>query len=397
MRTRRKVSCSKGTFSQKGISPDPAKVTKIKEFTTPKDASEVRSLLGMNFCCRSIKNYATLTQPLRELTKNDVSFEWRGEQERALEKLRDALLNASENAYFVSTKKTEVFNDASPVGVAAVLTQKELNSNKRKIIAYASRALSPTEQNYSQLEREALAIVWSSEHFHLYLYGARFDVFTDHQPLVAIFSNPMSKASARLERWSLRLQPYDVTIRYQPGTENPADYLSRYPLRDVSPNTRQEKVAEEFVNFLAETSTPKAINLTDLKSASRINPTLQAVMRSVQTGKWHENSKDARVNISDFQSFEKVKDELCTIPDLVLRGHRIVIPETLREKVIDIAHEGHMGIVQTKALIREKVWFPKIDQMVEEKVKSCLACHATTPKNAKEPLQMSTTTESTMD
>ena len=103
----------------------------------------------------------------------------------------------------------------------------------------------------------------------------------------------------------------------------------------------------------------------------------------------HENSKDARVNISDFHSFEKVKDELFTIPDLVLRGHRIVIPETLREKVIDIAHEGHMGIVKTKALIREKVWFPKIDQMVEEKVKSCLACQATTPKNAKEPLQMS--------
>ena len=68
-------------------------------------------------------------------------------------KLRDALLNASENAYFDCTKKTEVFNDASPIGVAAVLTQKELNSDERKIIAYASRALSPTEQNYSQLER----------------------------------------------------------------------------------------------------------------------------------------------------------------------------------------------------------------------------------------------------
>ena len=162
-------------------------MTTIKEFTTPKDASEVRNLLGMtNFCCRFIKNYATLIQPLRELTKKDVPFEWRGEKERALEKLRDALLNASENAYFDSTKKTEAFTDASPVGVPAVLTQKELNSDERKIIAYASRALSPTEQNYSQLERKAHAIIWSCEHFHLYLFGVRFDVFTDHQPLVAI-------------------------------------------------------------------------------------------------------------------------------------------------------------------------------------------------------------------
>ena len=250
-------------FSEQGISPNPAKVTTIKEFNTPKDASEIRSLLGMtNFCCRFIKNYATLTQPLRELTKKGVPFAWTVKQERALEKLRDALTNASENAYFDSTKKTEVFTDASPVGVAAVLTQKDPDSDKRKIIAYARRALSSTKQNYSQLEREALAIVWSCEHFHLYLYGAKFTVLTDHQPLVSIFSNPASKPSARLERWSLRLQPYHVTICYQPGTENPADYLSRHPRRDVAPNTRQEKVAEEFINFLAETSTPKTIDLT---------------------------------------------------------------------------------------------------------------------------------------
>ena len=96
-----------------------------------------------------MKNYATLTQPLRELTKKGVPFVWTEKQERALEKLRDAITNASENAYFDSTKKTEVFTDASPVGVAAVLTQKDPDSDKRKIIAYASRALSSTEQNYS--------------------------------------------------------------------------------------------------------------------------------------------------------------------------------------------------------------------------------------------------------
>jgi hypothetical protein len=110
-------------FSEHGISPDPAKVTTIKEFATPKDASEVRSLLGMtNFCCRFVKNYATLTHPLRELTKKDIPFVWTGKQGRALEKLCDALTNASENAYFDSTKMTEVFTDATSVGVAAVLT-----------------------------------------------------------------------------------------------------------------------------------------------------------------------------------------------------------------------------------------------------------------------------------
>ena len=166
-----------------------------------------------------------------------------------------------------------------------VLSQKDPDSDKRKIIAYASRTLSSTEQNYSQLEREALAFVWSCEHFHLYLYGAKFTVFTNQQPLVYVFSNPASKPSARLERWSLRLQSYDITICYQPGTGNPADYLSRHPSCGVAPNTWQEKVAEEFVNFLAETSTPKAINLNDVKSAMKNYATLQVVMKAVQTGK----------------------------------------------------------------------------------------------------------------
>ena len=375
-------------FSEHGISPDPAKVEAIEQCTTPKDATEVRSLLGVtNFCCRFIPNYATLTAPLRELTKKGKPFVWTNKHDQALEKLRSALNCATENTYFDSTKMTEVFTDASPVGIAAVLTQKNHN-NQRKIIAYASRSLSATEKNYSQLEREALAIIWACEHFHLYLYGGRFSVITDHQPLVKIFNNPASKPSARLERWSLRLQPYDVVIHYQCGTENPADYLSRHPLIEVKPNSRQEKVAEEFVNYLAKTSTPKTIDLSEVELATKDDNTLQAVIEAIRTGRWHERSENDDINISEFHSYEKIKDELCTLSNLILKGHRIIIPEALREKVVDIAHEGHMEITKTKALIREKVWFPKINQMVEKKIKSCLPCQATTPKNETEPLHM---------
>ena len=123
--------------SEHGIVPDPAKVTAIRELTTPKDVSGVRSLLGMtNFCCRFIKNYATLTETLRELTKKGIPFVWTKSQERALERLRVALTSAPENAYFDYTKVTEVYTDASPVGVAAVLTQKESDDDERKVIAY---------------------------------------------------------------------------------------------------------------------------------------------------------------------------------------------------------------------------------------------------------------------
>ena len=75
---------------------------------------------------------------------------------------------------------------------------------------------------------------------------------------------------------------------------------------------------------------------------------------------------------------------------MVLRGNRIVVPSKLRERAVDLAHVGHQGIVKTKSLIREKVWFPGIDKMVKDKVDNCLACQAVTPSKSSrvEPLQM---------
>lgn len=123
-------------------------------------------------------------------------------------------------SYYDQNKSTEVVVDASPVGLGAILSQ------EGKIVAYASRSLTQVEQRYSQTEREALAIVWSCEHFHLYIYGSRFTLVTDHKPLESIFNNPKSKPPARIERWRLRLQAYDFHVKYKKGADNPADYMS---------------------------------------------------------------------------------------------------------------------------------------------------------------------------
>ena len=90
-----------------------------------------------------------------------------------------------------------------------------------------------------------------------------------------------------------------------------------------------------------------------------------------------------------YKQFKKVEKELSVTDDgIVLRGTRIVMPKALREKTVEIAHEGHLGIVKTKGLIREKVWFPGIDKLVENKTKSCIACQATIKDNKLEPLKM---------
>ena len=108
--------------------------------------------------------------------------------------------------YFDLQKETEIIVDASPVGLGAVLIQRDLKAGQGQIIAYASRSLTDTEKRYSQLEKEALAIVFGIERFRTYIYGLQFTLVTDHRPLEYLFNKTRSKPSMRVERWRLRLQ-----------------------------------------------------------------------------------------------------------------------------------------------------------------------------------------------
>ncbi|KAK3726803.1 hypothetical protein QZH41_007213 [Actinostola sp. cb2023] len=354
-------------FSSQGISADPKKVEAILNIQPPSNATEVRSLLGMsNYCSRFIKGYATITQPLRELTHKDTPWQWTTRHDHSLNRLKEALTNAPVTSYFDPDRDTEINVDASPVGLGAILAQTDPVTGEKKVVAYASRALTDVESRYSQTEREALGVIWGCEYFHLYVYGKPVTVVTDHKPLVTIFNDPKSKPPARIERWTLRLQPYQVTIVYKKGCDNPADFMSRHPEKDTPVTSRQQKIAEEFVDYIVHTSTPKSLKLQDIASATEQDPTLQAVMKAVRSVNWHEPSTHPGVNTSTYKAIERVKDELtiCSSSNILLRGTRIVIPETLQLRVVNLAHEGHQGIVKTKSLLREKVWFAGIDPLV---------------------------------
>ena len=127
--------------------------------------------------------------------------------------------------------------------------------DERVVISYASHALTPVEQRYSQTEREALAVVFGCVRYHLYVTRSRFTVVTDHKPLVSVYKNLQSNPPTRIERWTLRVQRYDMTVVYQPGKDNPADYLSRRP--DPHPKAyRAEVEGKEYVNFVAINAVP---------------------------------------------------------------------------------------------------------------------------------------------
>ena len=128
-------------LTDKGIYPDKSKVDAVNNAKTPTNATEVRSFLGLvNFCSHLIKDYATLTEPLRKLTKKDATFTWNKEQQASFKKLKESLTNASTMCYYQPNADTKVIVDASPVGLGAILTQKQ-EDGKFKPVAYASHAL----------------------------------------------------------------------------------------------------------------------------------------------------------------------------------------------------------------------------------------------------------------
>ena len=344
-------------FGKHGVSADPEKIKVIVEAPAPRNIAELRSFLGMSqYMSRFIKQYASMTEPLRALLRKGAQWKWESIHQSAFQMLKAALTSTDVMAYFDPRKDTTILVDASPVGLGAILTQ------NGKAICYASRALTEVEQRYSQTDREMLAVVYGVEHFHLYIHGAPFSVITDHKPLLGI-KKKRTPTTARIERYRLRLMPYDFQLIYKPGRDenNPADFISRHP--QTAP--KRENAGEEYVAFLTRHAIPKSMTQQEVRDATHEDPQLQRVMTAVQSGEWE--------NVPEYARF---RDELSIHDGLVLRGHRLVIPTSLQHRVLDIAHQSHQGIVKTKQLLREKVWFPNIDTLVETMVKSCIPCQA---------------------
>ena len=126
-------------FSSQGCKPDPKRVQDLQNAQIPRNVHEVRSLLGMaNYSSKYIANFATITSPLRELTKKNAHFEWTQKHQNAFNDLTQALSSAQCMAYFDKDKVTYVTVDASPVGVSAILSQKTKDKNDEKVVACES-------------------------------------------------------------------------------------------------------------------------------------------------------------------------------------------------------------------------------------------------------------------
>lgn len=359
-------------LSADGIRPMESKMAAIASFRNPENVSELRSFLGLvTYVGRFIPFLAEKTEALRCLLRTGERFDWQDKHSAAFEEIKLAICNSKCLGYYDPNDLCIVIADASPIGLGAILMQQD-RSGETRAIAFASKALTVTERKYFQTEKEALALVWAVDKFQLYLLGKKFRLVTDCKPLHFLFKE-RTKPCARIERWVLRLQTYDYEVVYEPGSHNLADVFSRLA---VSKPTEFNATDENCIFQLAMAIVPHAISVQEVLDETTNDETLQKVIESLKTGKWNEQVKE-------FKVFES---ELCVVQNLLLRGDKLVIPEALKVRILEIAHESHPGMVAMKRRLRQKVWWPQLDRQVEEFVKKCKACTLVSTANHPEPM-----------
>ena len=259
--------------------------------------------------------------------------------------------------------------DASPYGLGAVLSQRE--GQAELPIAFALYSLAPAKKNYSQIDKEALAIVFGVKHFHQYLFGRSFTIKSDHKPLQYLSGEKKgipSMASARVQHWALTLSAYDYKLQYVPGKEHTNDDLILLSRLLLPEQPKEISMPEELV-LLLETMEFSPVTVKQIKNWTEHDTVLSTVWRFVKKG-WHNSVKP------EFCLYHSRKLELSIQDGCLLWGSRIIVRKQGREQLLSLLHDGHPGISKMKGLACSYVWWPHIDADIEAQVKRCNQCQS---------------------
>lgn len=364
-------------ISEKGLNIEGEKVKVIKTFRSPKSGSELKSFLGLaSYLSSYIANFADVTAPLWKAA-HKKPFEWDEEAEKAFVETKKRIIGCTiTQGFFSQTDRTVLYTDASPIALGAVLTQQNADGEER-IISFAAKSLTPTEQRYSQVQREALGIVYSVEHFFFYLLGRKFTVRTDAMGVAYIFQRQKDEAKKvirRAEGWAMRLAAYDFDIEYIKGNYNIADPPSR--LYKGEDEAFAEEPAPMEIAQLSPMESDGILTRKEIEEGTAEDQTLQLVLEALETGGWDKVPSKLRA----------VKHELFTHNGIVVKASAAVLPNKLIGKALKVAHKGHPGSTAMKSILRSRVWWVGMTADIEDYVDACISCTLTSRANPPVPM-----------
>ena len=409
--------------SGKDISTNPKKIEAVSKWPTPKTVYDVRSFLGfVGYYRRFIKNFSRITKPIREVitglenqskrTAKQTYIEWSDAADAAFEHLKAMCVSTPILAYPDYQLPFTLHTDSSTDGLGAVLYQKQ--DGKLRVIAYASRSVSKAESNYPAHKLEFLALKWAVyEKFHEYLYGSKsFEVFTDNNPLTYVLTS--AKLDACGQRWVAKLANYNFSIRYRCGVSNTeADALSRikWPEAlsdnvDIDNGCMDTHVINAILTGAVTKSSliesvscsakviPTELDKDTSKLSSinwakeqRLDPNLGVIIRLIESGQLTKRKLQGK-DSSEIKSFLRNKKSLKLVEDVLYRKSysdnstskktlwQLVVPKLFRERALLGCHDdvGHQGILRTLSLLRERFYWPGMQEEATQHVLKCSRC-----------------------
>ena len=408
--------------SGKGISTNPKKIEAVTKWPTPKTVYDVRSFLGfVGYYRRFIKNFSKITKPIREVitglenqskrAAKKTYIEWTDAAESAFEALKTMCVSTPILAYPNYQLPFILHTDSSTDGLGAVLYQKQ--DGKQRVIAYASRSVSKAESNYPAHKLEFLALKWAvCEKFHEYLYGSKpFEVYTDNNPLTYVLTS--AKLDACGQRWVAKLANYNFSIKYRCGVSNTeADALSRIKWPEALSemmNTDNGCMDTHVINAVLTGAVTKSSLIESVSCSAgiipteldrndklsninwmkeqRLDPNLGVIIRLIESGQLFKRKLQGK-DSTELKSFLRNKRSLKLIKDVLYRKSfsdnsttkktmwQLVVPKIFRERALSGCHDdvGHQGILRTLSLLRERFYWPGMQEEATQYVMRCSRC-----------------------
>ena len=379
-------------LSANGYRVDQSITTAITNFPIPTNRTDLRAFFGLvNQLSASTPSVAGLLAPLRPLLSTKNEFSWSPELDQAFTVAKQSLTSAPILSYFDQSRPTRLCTDASRQGLGFVLQQKA--GDNWALVQAGSRFLSDTESRYAIIELELLAVVWAIHKCQIFLAGlSQFTVLTDHHPLISILNHHRLDEieNPRLQRLKTRIMAYSFTAEWVKGALNNApDALSRHPVSDPLP---QEVLAEQDSNNNPEATIAEiravsngqqeSLHLQTLRKHTEQDQEYQQLLHFIQNGfPEHRNSLP-----EECRRYWNVRSQLALDDGFIVYGCRLLIPSRMRHDILQQLHDSHQGSVRTKQRARLVVYWPGIDNDIDNIILSCRQCQEHLPSNHPEPI-----------
>ena len=384
-----------------GIRTDEEKVRVIRDVKSPlENLTAVRSFVGLTgFYRRFVEGYSKIMEPLTNLTKKNVKFEWSDACEKAFNTMKQKLTEAPILATprFVPEADDEdgkvrfiLDVDASNKAMGAVLMQRQDGENR--VIAYASHVFSKAQESYCVTRKELLAIVTFLGQFRPIICGHEVTVNSDHRSLQWLLK--LEDCGSQLARWSERLAAFDFIIKYRPGAQSKnADSMSRWPLSDppVDDDCECRQCHRHACPDAVKYATIRNITLieedtTEFIRFQKEDSVLKKIFHWVKRGKpptmdeLDGESMEARHYAQCFGHLE-IQDGVLVYNWETNDGERIplkVLPRKLIPTVLNQMHSsefsGHYGKEKTHQKVRQRFYWFRRRKDVEDFCRRCIPC-----------------------